>query len=72
MNQNEASIAIEGETLNLAHIGQKVLYLPPSANGNPKHKNVETGTILSWSNRGVMVDYGKYFCTTRQEALVWV
>lgn len=49
---------IEGTKLEEKHKGSKVTYIPPHANGDPQHKDSEGGTISSWNDTYVFVNYG--------------
>ena len=63
---------IENIELANEHKGSKVTYVPPHANGNASHPSCEGGTISSWNDHYVFVNYGKGTnAATRSEDLVW-
>ena len=63
---------IETIILTEEHIGSKVTYIPNHAYGNAGHKDCEGGTISSWNDTYVFVNYGKGTnAATRPQDLVW-
>ena len=48
---------IEGIKLEEKHKGAKVTYIPPHADG-PQDEDAEGGTISSWNDTYVFVNYG--------------
>jgi hypothetical protein len=63
---------IEGVVLTKESIGSKVTYVPNHANGNAGHPDCEGGTISSWNDHNVFINYGKGTnAATRTEDLVW-
>ena len=53
-------------------IGSKVTYVPRYAKGNAGHKDCEGGTISSWNDKFIFVNYGTGTnAATRPEDLVW-
>jgi len=67
----EKKYYIDGRELTQDCIGVKVTYVPTHANGNASHKDCEGGTIMSWNDRGVMVNYVKNKCRTDFQDLIW-
>lgn len=62
---------IKGTKLEDKHIGSKVTYVPRHAD-NPNHPDVEGGTIASWNDEFVFVDYGTGTNkATPPELLMW-
>ena len=56
---------IENVVLEEDHIGSKVTYIPPHANGNASHKDSEGGRIKRWNDKFVFVQaFGS--CTGRK------
>lgn len=49
---------IEGVELTNEHIGSKVTYTPPHAHGDCSHPAAESGTIKSWNDMFIFVEYG--------------
>jgi hypothetical protein len=63
---------IEDVELTNEHKGSKVTYIPSHAHGSAAHPDCEGGTISSWNNWFVFVNYGKGTnAATRTEDLVW-
>ena len=63
---------ITGVELTEEHIGSKVTYIPPHANGDASHADAEGGTILRWNDRFVFVDFGKGTpASVASSLLVW-
>jgi len=62
---------IENVVLEEDHIGSKVTYIPPHANGNASHKDSEGGRIKRWNDKFVFVDFTRNTCACRPEDLVW-
>jgi len=63
---------IEERELTDEHIGSKVTYVPSHAKGNASHPACEGGTISSWNDTFVFVNYGKGTnAATKPEDLVW-
>lgn len=69
MNPNNCFI--EKIELSEKHIGSKVTYIPKHANRNANHPDAEGGTIKSWNEYGVFVDYIRNVCRTDFSDLVW-
>lgn len=66
------ALQIEGITLGLEHVGSKVTFIPHYAHGNAGHPDCEGGTIASFNDTFVFVDYGKGNRPgTSPEDLVW-
>jgi len=52
--------------------GSKVTYIPGHAKGSAAHEDCEGGTISSWNDTFIFVNYGKGTnAATRPEDLVW-
>ena len=49
---------IENKQLLETDIGSKVTYIPLHANGNASHPDCDGGTIASWNDKFVFVNYG--------------
>jgi hypothetical protein len=62
---------IAGRELTDSDIGSKVTYVPTHAQGNAGHPDAESGTIMHWNERGVMVDYTRNKCRTDFRDLRW-
>ena len=63
---------IEGIELTQEHKDSKVTYVPRHANGNASHPAAEGGTISSWNDTYVFVNYGTGTNkATPPELLVW-
>lgn len=63
---------IEGRQLTEEHKGSKVTYIPSYANRNASHPACEEGTISSWNDTYVFVNYGRGTnAATRPENLVF-
>ena len=63
---------IEGIKLREDYIGAKVTYIPNHAKGNASHPDCEGGTISSWNDSFIFVNYGKGTnAATKAENLVW-
>lgn len=63
---------IQGRELVDSDRGSKVTYVPGHAKGNAGHKDCEEGTISSWNDKFVFVNYGTGTSkATRPEDLVW-
>ena len=62
---------IQNIELTEEHVGSKVTYVPSHADGDASHSDVEGGTIKSWNEGGVFVDYIKNVCRTDFKDLVW-
>jgi hypothetical protein len=71
---------IQGKELKPEDVGSKVTYIPRHRRGNitlqaveekNKFAEVEGGTIMSWNERGVMVDYTRNKCRTSFDDLLW-
>jgi hypothetical protein len=62
---------VDGRVLTAADIGSKVTYVPTHAERNASHPDCESGTIMHWNDRGVMVDYTRNKCRTDFKDLVW-
>jgi hypothetical protein len=65
---------IQGRELKDSDKGSKVTYIPTHAEGNAGHKDCEGGTISSWNDSCVFVNY--YGTETKGQAtypedLVW-
>jgi len=69
--ENPAGKLIEGIKLTGEHIGSKVTYIPPHANGDASHVDSAGGRIKSWNDGGVFVDFVKNTCRCNFEHLVW-
>lgn len=55
-----------------SHIGSKVTYIPSHANGDASHPDAEGGTISSWNDMYIFVDYGTGTNkATPSDKLVW-
>jgi len=54
------------------HVNCKVTYIPSRAEGDAEHKDCEGGTISSWNDTYVFVNYGKGTnAATRPEDLIF-
>ena len=54
------------------HRDSKVTYVPSHVHGNAGHEDCEGGTISSWNDKFIFVNYGKGTnAATRPEDLVW-
>lgn len=63
---------IEDKELTEEDKGSKVTYIPPHAKGNASHPNTQGGTIASWNEKFIFVDYGTgHNKATRPEDLMW-
>ena len=63
---------IEDKQLEESDKGSKVTYIPTHAKGDANHSDSEGGTISSWNDRFVFVNYGTGTNkATRPEDLVW-
>ena len=63
---------IEGVKLREDCIGAKVTYMPNHAEGNASHTDCEGGTISSWNDSFIFVNYCKGTnAATKAENLVW-
>lgn len=62
---------IENKELQQSDIGSKVTYIPTHAHGDASHSDCESGSIMHWNERGVMVDYTRNKCRTNYSDLVW-
>ena len=63
---------IENVELTEEHKGSKVTYVPRHAKDNASHPNAEGGTISSWNDKFVFVNYGTGTNkATPPELLVW-
>lgn len=49
---------IENIKLEEKHVGAKVTYIPPHDKENAQHEDAEGGTISSWNDTYVFVNYG--------------
>lgn len=49
---------IQGRELKESDVGSKVTYVPMHVNGNAGHDDCEHGTISSWNELYVFVNYG--------------
>lgn len=49
---------IEGKEITLEDTGSKVTYIPNHAHDDVNHVDCLGGTIASWNNRFVFVNYG--------------
>jgi len=49
---------IKGRELKKEHKGSKVTYIPLHAEGDASHPDCQGGTISSWNERYVFVNYG--------------
>lgn len=68
------SIRIGGQELKQGiHENRPVIYMPRHCKKNFNHPDVEHGTVVSWSKRGVMVLYNnsKKTILTDQRDLFW-
>ncbi len=65
------SVAIQGKILTNNDIGSKVTYIPFHAHGNASHPDCDSGVIVDWNAKGVMVNYVKNTCRTKPEDLIW-
>lgn len=71
MNPNNTH-KIAGKFLTHEDIGSKVTYVPTHADGNASHPDAEGGTISSWNEYCVFINYGTGTNkSTRPEDLVW-
>ena len=52
------AIQIQGRELTQDDVGSKVTYVPLHAEGDAGHKDCEGGTISSWNDTYVFVNYG--------------
>ncbi|KKM07516.1 hypothetical protein LCGC14_1733160 [marine sediment metagenome] len=55
---NKSNMKIQGKVLRESDIGSKVTYVPHHAHGNACHVDVEGGTISSWGDSFVFVNFG--------------
>lgn len=63
---------IQNRELTEASINSKVTYVPAHAHGNAGHEDCEGGTISSWNDTNVFVNYGTGTNqATRPDDLVW-
>ena len=63
---------IENIELTDDHVGSKVTYIPDHAKGLASHKDCESGTISSWNDSFIFVNYGKGTnAATYPRNLVW-
>lgn len=63
---------IEDRELTKEDHGSKVTYIPNHANGNTDHKDCKGGTIASWNDHYIFVNYGTGTNqATRSQDLVW-
>jgi len=62
---------IEKQEITQLDIGKEVIYTPPHANGNINHPDSERGTIKSWNEKFVFVDYGYNTKATPARLLKW-
>lgn len=62
---------IEKKELTEESVGSKVTYIPTHANGDASHPDAEGGTIKSWNDGGVFVDYTRSVQRTNFNDLVW-
>ena len=63
---------IEDRELMKDDFGSKVTYIPHHAQENAGHEDCKGGTIASWNDRYVFVDYGTGTNqATRSQDLVW-
>ena len=63
---------IEGIKLREDYVGAKVTYIPNHAEGNASHPDCEGGTISSWNDSFIFVNYGRGTnAATKAENLVW-
>ena len=67
------TLKIEGiELKESEHIGSKVTYIPRHAKGDASHPDADGGTISSWNDSYVFVNYGTGTNkATPAECLVW-
>lgn len=49
---------IENTELTNEHIGSKVTYIPSHAHGLANHEDCKGGTISSWNDSYIFVNYG--------------
>ena len=50
---------IEDKLLTQGEIGSKVTYIPRHAKDDASHPDAEGGTISSWNDKFVFVNYGR-------------
>lgn len=63
---------IENIELTEDFVGSKVTYIPRHANGDASHADSEGGTVSSWNDTYVFVNYGTGTNkATPPELLVW-
>ena len=63
---------IENRELTEEHVNSKVTYIPPHAKGNANHPDAKGGTISSWNDFYIFVNFGTGTNPAcRPEDLVW-
>jgi len=63
---------IQNKELTPEDKNSKVTYIPAHAHGDASHSDCEQGTISSWNDTYVFVNYGTGTnAATRPEDLVW-
>ena len=68
---SQQQFKIQDRELLLSDIGSPVTYVPRHALGDASHPDCERGTIMSWNERGVMVDYKRNKCRTDFNDIIW-
>lgn len=63
---------IQNQKLDASSAWAKVTYIPSHAKGYTEHPDIEEGTISSWDNKYVFVNYGMgKGVSTEPNDLVW-